>query len=176
MRTVLPGVGGVFLLCVLAAGPLHAQEDKEKDKGGMHQLVVYNGGLRTVHYYGGDANAARDRARRENEVAVADFVSALRVQYLRNEQALEARRHQVNMLLYGYSTSYETGPYPGSGSYGGGGYWPLSGWGYGWGGPLSGLAIGSGTATLSLQYSVGDEGPIKRELIQGLGAPAPKQP
>src|SRR5207249_7396592 len=34
MRFLLPSVGGLVLACLLAAGPLQAQE-----KGGMHQLV-----------------------------------------------------------------------------------------------------------------------------------------
>src|SRR5262249_58776798 len=106
MRTYLPSVGGLVLVCVLT-GPLHAQEGK----GDTHQLVVYNGAARTVHYFGGDAAAARDRAARENEASVADLRHALRVQYLQNERAMESRRHHLQMLLYGYTATHPTSPY-----------------------------------------------------------------
>src|SRR5262249_57844083 len=91
----------------LAATPLQAQE-----KGGMHRLAIYNGAALTVQYYGDDANPARDRTQRENEATAADLVHGLRVQYLRNERAMETRRHHLQMLLYGYSTTYGYSAYP----------------------------------------------------------------
>jgi hypothetical protein len=160
MRTVLPSVGGVLLAVALTAGPIQAQE-----KDGTHRLVIYNGSTRTVHYFGPDAAAARARTRQENEATIADLVLALRLQYLANEQVFEARRHQVQMLLYGFSTTYPTNPY-GGGNWGGywGGYW-----GSWW--PYSYSSVALGSATWSLANGVGDEGDLKRELIRGLGTP-----
>lgn len=172
MRTFLPSVGGLVLLCVLT-GPLHAQEGK----GDTHQLVIYNGAARTVSYYGGDAAAARDRAARENEASIADLRHALRVQYLQNERAMETRRHHLQMLLYGYTTSYPTSLYPSvifESFYRNSGW---GGWGW-WGGGYSPAGLGFGVTTHGLQYGIGDEGALKRELILGLGAaaaPAPKR-
>jgi hypothetical protein len=172
MRTFLPSVGGVVLACVLAA-PLHAQEAK----GDMHQLVVYNGAARTVHYFGADGAAARDRAARENNASMADLRHALRVQYLQNERAMETRRHHLQMLLYGYTTSYPTSLYPSvifESFYSNSGWGGWGGWG-GYGGYGSPESLGFGTTTHGLQFGIGDEGALKRELILGLGAPpAPK--
>jgi hypothetical protein len=166
MRIFLPSVGGLVLACVLTT-PLAAQE-----KGDTHQLVVYNGAARTVHYFGGDAAAARDRAARENEVSVADLRHALRVQYLQNERAMESRRHHLQMLLYGYTTSYPTSLYP---SVIFESFYRNSGWGW-WGGGYSPAGQGFGVTTHGLQFGIGDEGPLKHELILGLGTPAAPAP
>jgi len=170
MRFLLPSVGGIVLACLLAATPLQAQE-----KGGMHRLAIYNGAALTVQYYGDDANAARDRTQRENEAAAADLVHGLRVQYLRNERAMETRRHHLQMLLYGYSTTYGYSAYP-SGVFDPFFYrgYPYGGWGGGWGG-YGGTPAGLGTTTHSLQFGIGDEGALKRQLIGGIGAAAPPQ-
>jgi hypothetical protein len=169
MRFLLPSVGALFLICVLAASPLQAQE-----KGGTHRLVIYNGGTRTVQYFGDDAAAARDRSRKENDVAIADLVHDLRVQYLLHERAFENRRHHLQMLLYGYTTSYPTSLYP---SVIFESFYRYPGWGGWWGWPAAGYAAGFGSTTHGLQFGVGDEGALKRELIQGLGAPpAEKRP
>jgi hypothetical protein len=143
----------------------------------MHQLVIYNGAARTVHYFGGDAAAARDRATRENEASIADLRQALRLQYLRSELVMEARRHALQLLLYGYTTTYPTSLYPSvifESFYRNSGWGGWGGWG-GYGGPES---LGFGSTTHGLQFGIGDEGGLKRELILGLGtppAPAPKQ-
>src|SRR5438132_1069590 len=147
MRFLLPSVGGLVLACLLAAGPLQAQE-----KGGMHQLVIYNGPTRSVQYYGDDANATRERTARENEVSVADLVHDLRVQYLRNERAMETKRHQMQMLLYGYTTTYGYSLYP-SGVFDPFFYrgFPYGGWGWGW---YGGTPAGLGTTTYGLQFGI----------------------
>jgi hypothetical protein len=159
----------MVLACLLAARPAQAQE-----KGGMHRLEIYNGAARSVQYYGDDANAARERTARENEASVAGLVHDLHLQYLRNERALETKRHQMQMLLYGYTTTYGYSMYPSGvydpffyGSYGYGGW--------GWGG-YGGTPAGLGTTTHGLQFGVGDEGVLKRQLIQGIGvSPAPRE-
>jgi hypothetical protein len=168
MKARLLSVGGTVLACLLAVSPLQAQE-----KGDMHRLVVYNGSARTVQYYGNDAAAVRDRSRRENEESIADLVHDLRVQYVRNERVMEHKRHQMQMLLYGYSTTYGYSIFP-SGVFDGGYRGLYGGWGWGYGG---GYPAGLGTTTHSLQNGIGDEGALKRDLIQGLIAPpAEKKP
>jgi hypothetical protein len=169
MRTVLPSVGGVLFAVILTAGPIQAQEkdkekEKAKDKEDMHRLVIYNGGARTVQYFGKEEGAARDRSRKENEASLADLAHDLRVLYLRNEMAMEIKRHQMQMLLYGYTTTYSYSWYPGGGYYS-----PYWGWDWGWGG--YGDSARPGTTTYGLQFGSGDEGALKSQLIQGLGTP-----
>jgi hypothetical protein len=157
----------------LAAGPLQAQE-KDKDKDGMQRLVIYNGAVRTVQYYGGDAAAARDRSRNENAVSLADLAQDLRALYLRNESEFERFRHHMQMLLYGYTTTYGYSQYP-SGVFEPYRAYPWWGGGYGWGGGWGGVAAGLGVTTYGLQNGVGDEGALKRELILGVGGAAPER-
>jgi hypothetical protein len=176
MRAFLPSVGAMLLASIWSAGPVQAQDkdkDKDKEKDDMHRLVIYNGGTRSVQYFGKDDGAARDRARRENAASVGDLVSDLQVRYLKNELAMEATRHRMQMLLYGYSTTFGYSEYP-SGVFDGGyrGLW--NGWG--WGGGGGGYPAGLGTTTYGLQYGIGDEGALKRELIQNFRpGPAPER-
>ena len=174
MRAFLLSVGAMLVASLWAAGPAQAQEkDKDKAKDDVHQLVIYNGGLRTVQYFGKDDAAARDRARRENEASIGDLVREIQVAYLKNELAMEATRHRMQMLLYGYSTTFGYSEFP-SGVFDGG-YRGLWG-GWGWGGGGGGYPAGLGTTTYGLQYGIGDEGALKRELIQNFGPrPAPER-
>jgi hypothetical protein len=165
MRILLPRAATVLLLGFLIAGSVQGQE-----KDGMHRLEILNGARRTVHYFGTDAPAARERGRKENDAAIADMIHDLRTLYLRNEHAMEIKRHQMQMLLYGYSTTFGTSWYPTGSFYPGYGYW-----GWGWG-PYGGYASGLGTSTYGLQFGIGDEGALKGVLIQGLVAPTEKKP
>lgn len=158
-------------------------------------MVIYNGRMRTVHYVQdglspSDAATVRDLERAENDVAMADMVQDLRLQYLRDERELEARRHQVQMLLYGYSSDTTAGlsgasPFGGLaatyGPYGvsGGFFYP----GYGITGPYAAaypyagggvLAAGFSAAagSNSLAYGVGDEGVVKNVVAGTLSEPA----
>jgi hypothetical protein len=160
-------------MCLLTAGPIQAQEkDKEKDreKDKMHRLEIYNGGHRTVHYSGDDAAAAGERTRKENDAAVADVVRDLRGLYLRNELAMERKRHQMQMLLYGYTTTYGASLYAPSSF-----DWGYGGWGWGWN-AWGGYPAGVGTVTHGLQNGIGDEGVTKSELLRGLLAPPERKP
>jgi hypothetical protein len=161
MRCFRLSAAALPFLCLLAAGPVQGQE-----KDGMHRLEIYNSGRRTVQYYGNDAAAARDRGRRENDAVLADLAYDLRVLYLRNERAMEVKRHQMQMLLYGYSTTYGTSLYAPTA------FDPAWNRGYwGWGGFGGYYPSSLGTTTHGLQFGIGDEGALKRELIQGLVAP-----
>ena len=167
MRTVLRCVAAVVLLCVLTAAPIYGQE-----KDGMHRLEIYNGGSRSVQYYGNDAAAARERSRKENGAAIADLVHDLHALYLKNERVMEIKRHQMQMLLYGYTTTYGVSPYS-TGAFDG---YLYRGWGWGWGG-YGGYPAGLGTVTHGLQFGIGDEGALKNQLIQGIvPPPAEKKP
>jgi hypothetical protein len=77
----------------------------------VHRMEVWNGPVRSVHYFSygispGEQASLRDLERAENEVAVADGLLGLRALYLRNERLLEQRRGEVQRLLYGYSSQY----------------------------------------------------------------------
>jgi len=160
MRKVLPSAAGVFVALVLSASPLHAQD-------GMHRLVIHNGKTTTVAYFGKDEAAARERARRENEAALADDVLAVRRQYVANESVLEARRHAVKMLLYGYTTSYPTSLFASAQFPGWCGAYPWCGCGY--------YGAGLGSTTHSLEFT--DDGAVKHALTtHGIEAvPAPEK-
>jgi hypothetical protein len=159
------------------------------EPGGVHRMVIYNGPVRTVHYVydnvsPSEESSMRDLERAENEVALADQLLALKLQYVRDERQLQSRRTEVQRLLYGYSSettaglSGATGGYPfglGYGGYGvtGGFFYPGYGIagagaaGYPFGGGVGfGGYVGSGSN--SLAYGVGDEGAIKTEIAKVL--------
>jgi hypothetical protein len=150
----------------------------------VHRLEIYNGPMRTVHYYVeglsmGERASLSDLQRLENEVAFTDQLAALRQQYIRDERELQRRRAVVQNLLYGTSTTYATGFYPGA-------VW-VGGYPYGYGLPLSYAypnvvttaalyPIGSvGTTTQSLLFGIGDEGVIKTEMARVLASQASPQ-
>jgi hypothetical protein len=84
---------------------------------------------------------------------------------------MEIKRHQMQMLLCGYTTTYEVSLLP-TGTYGS---YLYGGWGW-WGG-FGGYPALLGTSTYGLQYGIGDEGALKNQLIQGLvPPPAEKKP
>lgn len=192
MRTVFTKTGWALGL-LLAASTAWAQPPaapRPADDGGVHRMVIFNGPMRTVHYvYTGEspseAASVRDLERAENDVALGDTVQQLRLQYLRHESELENRRHQVQMLLYGYSSETSAGlsgatgglpAFAGYGPYGvSGGYFypgfgmtgPMAagsgyGYGYGAGAALAGFSASAGSN--SLAYGVGDEGVVKTTL------------
>jgi hypothetical protein len=182
MRTVSTRFG-LALGLLLAATAAWAQDKKAapppEERGFVHRMVIYNGPVRTVHYINrglspGEQAAARDLERAENEVALADQLLDLRIQYVADEQALQAHRRHMQELLYGYSsqTTAQAGVFSGPGYgyspyYGYGGYW-----GRGWGGGWGGYASVSSSAFNSLAYGVGDEGVIKSEMARTLAGQA----
>lgn len=174
MRTALPAL----LLGLTLAAPAPAQE-KPTTPPKAHRLEIYNGNLRTAFYFGpGDQAALRAQERAENDAALADAVAALRLQYVHDEAALQARRRAVQQLLYGYSTQYFSSLYPAAGyAFGFGGY-PYGAYGSfypGWGGGVPYTFGNPGITTHSLAFGMGDEGIVKAAVVQGLaggrGAP-----
>src|SRR5262249_10755621 len=131
-----------------------------------------------------DRSSLGDLQRLENEQSYVDQLAALRYQYIRDERDLQRRRTIVQNLLYGNTSTYASGFYPGAVP--AGGYW---GWGGGWG---YGLPLGyaypgvvstaeaypsgnAGTTTQSLLFGVGDEGVIKTEMARVLAGQATPQ-
>jgi hypothetical protein len=187
MRTVIRQSAWTLGL-LLAASTAWAQPAEKPAGGGIHRMVIYNGPARAVHYVYGpdvapaDVAAARDLERAENEVALADELQQLKLEYVRNERDMEAHRHALQRLLYGYSSVTYGNPlnllgggwawggyYPGYGNYYSGYAWPY------WGGYSSGYG-----SVNSLANGVGDEGVIKTTLAgsalglkQALPAPPP---
>jgi hypothetical protein len=171
-------------LCLLAAGSANAQVKKADTPVGpeVHKMEIYNGPLRTVAYFNagmsqGDAALLRDLERAENEVAFTDHLLALRTQYAVDEEALQAHRRNLQMLLYGYNADINTSAYAATG--GGPPYGYLGPWGggWGWGGNYyggGGYASASYSADIShtLAVGMGDEGVIKNELAKVLATPA----
>lgn len=180
MSICLPNVSrglGLALGLLLTAAPVGAQEKPAEPR--THKLEIFNGPVRTVHYYAdglstGERASLSDLQRLENEMAFTNNLANLRNQYVRDERDMQRRRFTVQNLLYGNSTSYSSGFYPGGfggwGGWGGGFGLPLAysypfvgGWG-GWGG-YSGNA---GVTTQSLAFGMGDEGVIKNEMARVL--------
>jgi hypothetical protein len=90
--------------------------------GPAHRMEIQNGTNVAVRYFGKDLAptemaALRDLERAENEASYADNMAALRQQYLNDETQMEARRHSVQMALYGTSTTRSIG-----GGFNGGAY------------------------------------------------------
>jgi len=81
------------------------------DDADVHRMVIINGKDRIVHYFSKSGSAAEQAAlrnleRAENEASYADALQELKRQYVATESAMEARRRQVQMQLYG--RSFET--------------------------------------------------------------------
>jgi len=198
--------GAVALATVLSATPAWAQvrpasEDREPQ---VHRMDIYSGGLRTVHYFGqnmssGDQTTLADLERSENQASTGDLLGQLHREYLVNERAMEARRHQVQMLLYGYSSETGAGgltssapltPYAYAPSYGyssvigagglsgvapfvGSAYAPRYNSSYLYAGsPYLGAGTFEATATNSLANGIGDEGVLKKDLARTWSAQA----
>jgi hypothetical protein len=170
-------------VCLLAAGPAHAQVKKAEPPAPVgpevHKMEIYNGPLRTVSYFNlglsqGDAAMLRDLERAENEVTYTDHLLALRTQYAVDEEALQAHRRNLQMLLYGYNADLSSSAFASSGGGPWGGGWGGWGWGgygsyYGWGGYAA--AGASNDITHTLAVGMGDEGVIKNELAKVMASP-----
>jgi hypothetical protein len=141
-------------------------------------MDIYNGGLRTVHYFGrnmstGDQTTLADLERADNQASAGDLLAQLHREYLVNERAMEARRHQVQMLLYGYSSDTGSGGLTGAApfaslAYAGGYRYPYLYAGSAYLG-LGGYGLG---ATNSLANGIGDEGVLKTDLARVWSAQA----
>src|SRR5262249_11722930 len=153
---------------------------KQEGPGGVHRMEIYNGPTRSIEYiYGGlspsEESAVREMQRAANEALLADDLLALRRQYVSSERALEARRREVQTLVYG-SASEASNTFPASsggwGGWGGwGGYPFLSAYPYGYYGPTFSSSF-SGSSSYSLANGVGDEGVIKTAMARTIAAQA----
>jgi hypothetical protein len=172
-------LGLVALASTLARGEDKKNEKKDAPKvaDGIYRIEINQGTRRSVEVVGkGDVSpsqiaAEQDAARAENEAAYVGEVQDLKRQYVDNERLLAARRHELQMRLYGSSTtstdSWSLG-YPGWGGYGYGGYW--GGWGgYGYGG-ISGFLGGSTTVTNDLSIGAGPEGSLQTDMSRVIAA------
>lgn len=185
------GRGLGVLLGVAASTMASAQPSTPKaPPASVHKIVVYQGPNRSVHYITtgnlstSDRRDLSDLQRAENELAYTHDLQSLKQQYVNNERAMEARRHIVQLQLYGRrisSTNYNAvyGGYGGSGwGNGGWGYGGWGGWGYGPYASPYGYAGYSSNGGLygfvnsnlnsevrSLQYGMGDEGRMKNALV-----------
>lgn len=142
---------------------------------GVHEMVIYNGPVRSVHLIGDKGMPIARRAalleaeRALNEIALQADLATLQRQYVSDETVQEARRRTVQLLLYGYSSATDSWAYWSGANYRWSwafpfGYSPYRDWGY---------SLGSRLATqYGLGQGVGDEGRIKAELARPLGTPA----
>jgi hypothetical protein len=149
-------------------------------------MVIYNGPVRTIHYISdgvspSESSSLRDLERAENDVALADQLQALKLQYIRDERGLQSRRRDVQQLLYGYSSQESASAaagwgYPAGYGWGGGygypGYFGLSPYNSFYGGGGYASAGYSASAVNSLANGVGDEGVLKNELAKTIAAQA----
>jgi len=176
------GVFGLAAACLLLPAMAWAQPPVKpavsQTPPGVHAMEIYNGTMRTVHYFPSSTSpsevaALRELEQAENEMALSDRLLDLRRQYVSDERLLEARRFSQQMLLYGYSTQTAAlaaygpgvGGYPYGGLYG---YAGVGGYPY-----LGGGVVGGGSSsTASLAYGVGDEGAIKTDIARVLAAQA----
>jgi hypothetical protein len=174
MNTLTAGIGGVACLALALVSTTQAQEKPSEPPkvATFHQMEIYNGPVRTVHYFSAGASTAersnmREVERSENEAALADQLLDLRRQYVSNERFLENRRREVQKLYYGYHASYNYGYY--------GYYSPFAYYAYLGNGAEYWPGLGNGTVSQGL-FGVGDEGVIKAAIAQTLAAHRPGLP
>src|SRR5262245_59922741 len=170
MMNTLAGLGSAACLALALVSTTQAQENlgKPRKEATFHRMEIYNGPVRTVHYFSAGASTAeqanlRELERSENEAALADQLLDLRRQYVSNESFLENRRRNVQQLYYGYYSSDNYGYF--------GYYSPYTYYGYGWYGSPYWPGLGGGTEARGL-FGVGDEGVIKTEMARTLAAQA----
>jgi len=87
--------------------------------GPAHRMEIQSGMNVGIRYFGKDLApsemaALRDLERAENEASYAEAMATLRQMYVRNEMVMEARRHNVQLALYGNSTQVTSGGLTGS--------------------------------------------------------------
>jgi hypothetical protein len=87
--------------------------------GAAHRMEIQSGTIVGIRYFGkelapSEMAALRDLERAENEASYADSMAALRQMYVRNELEMEARRHNVQLALYGNSTLVTSGGFGGA--------------------------------------------------------------
>lgn len=155
---------------LLSAAPLLGQVKQavaQSDRGNVTKMEIYEGGRVTVRYFGknlspGEAVTVRELERLENEQSYLRDLQVLKTQYAASERLLEPIRREVQMQLYGTSTTRSASGTSYVSSYGNGaagyyGYPYLNG-----GGPLASATLSdSVTQTRSLAEGVGPQGVVK---------------
>lgn len=169
---------GLALGLLLAGSPAMAQDKQPEQR--THKMEIFNGPVRSVHYYAdglstGERASLSDLQRLENEMAFTSNLANLRNQYIRDERDMQRRRFTVQNLLFGNSSTYTSGFYPGGGYGGFGGFGTPLAFSYpylggGWGGFPGGYSGNAGLTTQSLAFGMGDEGVIKNEMARVLAA------
>jgi hypothetical protein len=177
MNTLKVRVGIAVCMMLALVSTVNAQEKPpaQGKASAVHRMELYNGPYRTVHYFSDGASEAeqaklRDEEQRENETAITNQLNALLRQYLADESVLQRRRRDVQLRYYGHSsvaTEWLVGGQVTAYPYG---YDGFHGWnGYYGSGYLPGTGYVPGTVTYTNGLSgVGDEGPLKAELIRAL--------
>lgn len=168
--TRLLGVVAVLLVAEVAFGQTNDGKVKvaaaNDGSGRSHQMVIWNGANRTVRIFPGSTSpgemqALRDLERAENELANAENLQLLRQQYISNEMGLEARRHLVQVALYGRNMQATGASQLVTSSGNGFGYpyaFGVNAFGY----PASTFALSSSNSlTQGLGEGVGREGALK---------------
>jgi hypothetical protein len=183
IRLTIAALAGVLLLSAAA----RAADDKDKAKAPpppeepiVQRIEIWNGSMRTIHYgyrgiSPGEESSLHDLQRAENEVILADTLLALQMQYAVNDQEMEARRHAVQMLLYGFNAEENppvwNGVAFGIRGYGYGGYYPYAYMPYNVA-AAPGLWGCTGSNTDTLAVGIGDEGVLKNRVVSLMGTPA----
>lgn len=184
-----------------AAQPEQAPPPAASPAGSVHRMVIQEGANRRVAYIAGgdlspaDRRAVSDLERAENELTYLHNLQRLKQQYVESEMSLEPQRRIVQRQLYGKRIHYGSanmnyvnyggtgyGAYGGYGNPGLGGYnvsypyWHagyggFGGYGYG-NSAITNIGANSYSEDYSLQYGVGDEGVMKRTLMQSVARDA----
>src|SRR5262245_19490890 len=106
--------GASVLCCALLATTVSAQGVKPAARGGarpgVQQMEIFNGGTRTVRYFGRDLSPSestmlRELERLENESGYVGDLQSLKRQYVASERLLETNRALVQQSLYGREIS-----------------------------------------------------------------------
>ncbi|MBV9126101.1 MAG: hypothetical protein JO112_22340 [Planctomycetes bacterium] len=111
MKVLFASLGGCLAIGLVTALPTARAEEPVRpavsdQEPVVHRMVIYNGSVRSVHYFAPGATRAEDLALQdvalaENERALADQLQSLRRQYVGDEGALEARRRRAQELFIG---------------------------------------------------------------------------
>jgi hypothetical protein len=183
---------GLSLLAgtTLAISPTTRADDVKpaaSQTGSVHRMEITNGPVRTVHLVGtnlsdSETQRLRDVESARNDVALANGLQALRMEYLNHEKRLERQRFETNYRLAGVTHAYDPGIYPDlvpvvdarilaesdpwRGWYGG--YYGWSGWGY----PGFGYGMPSGISAGTTSTATADDGAFRAEIMNSLAARA----
>jgi hypothetical protein len=94
-----------------------AQPAASRKPAGLTTLEIYNGPVRTVHFFSSgtsrsDRGILRDLERAENEISLTDQLLALRQMYASDERNLQRQRRAILERLAMVGTGFAPGVYP----------------------------------------------------------------